>query len=115
MAVYDPPQPLWKRNVAGILDFLLALFVFGYVLNLIFGHQPNPPVINASVEDLTAIEGVDEETAQQMIEVARKHEQVEETEPEGDEEEQEYQASDDEQPEEEESEAEAPQEEAKVE
>ena len=24
MAVYDPPQPLWKRNLAGILDFLLA-------------------------------------------------------------------------------------------
>ncbi len=50
MAVYDPPQPLWKRNLAGILDFLLALFVFGYVLNLIFGHQPNPPVINGSVQ-----------------------------------------------------------------
>jgi hypothetical protein len=32
MAVYDPPQPLWKRNLAGILDFLLAATVFGLVL-----------------------------------------------------------------------------------
>jgi hypothetical protein len=37
-------------------------------------------VINASVEDLTAIEGVDEESAGQMIELARKHEQVDEIE-----------------------------------
>jgi hypothetical protein len=50
MATYDPPQPLWKRNVAGMLDFLLALIVFGYVLNRIFGHQPHPPVINAGVQ-----------------------------------------------------------------
>ena len=47
MATYDPPQPLWKRNLAGVLDFLLALFGFGFALNKIFGHQPNPPVINA--------------------------------------------------------------------
>ncbi|SRR5579871_5482068 len=43
MATYDPPQPLWKRNVAGILDFVLALFVFGFLFNKIFGHQPHPP------------------------------------------------------------------------
>jgi hypothetical protein len=24
MAIYDPPQPLWKRNLAGTLDFLLV-------------------------------------------------------------------------------------------
>jgi len=47
MATYDPPQPMWKRNVAGILDFLLALFVFGFVFNKIFGHTPHPPVITA--------------------------------------------------------------------
>jgi N utilization substance protein A len=54
------------------------------------GYDDLDSVINASVEDLTAIEGVDEETASQMIEIARKHEQVAETgddEAEGDEDE----------------------------
>ena len=50
MASYDPPQPLWKRNLAGVLDFLLALLCFGYVLNKLFGHEPAPPVINATVK-----------------------------------------------------------------
>jgi N utilization substance protein A len=45
------------------------------------GYDDLDSVINASVEDLIAIEGVDEELAAQMLEVARKHEQVEETEP----------------------------------
>ncbi len=83
------------------------------------GYDDLDSVINASVDDLIAIEGVDEEMAEQMIEIARKHEQIEETPPEGDEEEQEYQASDDGEQEEEESEAEpekaeAPEEEAQV-
>jgi N utilization substance protein A len=43
------------------------------------GYDDLDSVINASVDDLTAIEGVDEEIAGQMIELARKHEQVEET------------------------------------
>jgi hypothetical protein len=42
MAVYDPPQPLWKRNVAGILDFVLAGIAFGFLLTLVFGKQPSP-------------------------------------------------------------------------
>src|SRR6185503_17589708 len=42
------------------------------------GYDDLDSVINASVDDLTAIEGVDEEMAGQMIELARKHEQVEE-------------------------------------
>src|SRR3954463_5436033 len=84
------------------------------------GYDDLDSVINASVDDLIAIEGVDEEMAEQMIEIARKHEQVEETPPEGDEEEQEYQASEDgeseeEQPEAAAEDAEAPQEEAQVE
>jgi N utilization substance protein A len=94
------------------------------------GYDDLDSVINASVDDLIAIEGVDEEMAEQMIEIARKHEQIEETPPEGDEEEQEYQNSDDGEQEEEESEgdgepeeedsepaaedAEAPKEEAQV-
>jgi transcription termination/antitermination protein NusA len=45
------------------------------------GYDDLDSVINASVEDLTAIEGVDEDTAAQMIELARKHEEVGETEP----------------------------------
>jgi hypothetical protein len=32
MASWDPPQPLWKRNTAGILDFLFAATVFGVPL-----------------------------------------------------------------------------------
>jgi len=49
MATYNPPQPLWKRNVAGVLDFLLALIVFGFLFNKLLGHQPHPPVINSGV------------------------------------------------------------------
>src|SRR5437763_9942866 len=83
------------------------------------GYDDLDSVINATVDDLIAIEGVDEEMAEQMIEIARKHEQIDETPPEGDEEEQEYQASDDGQPEEGSEaapeDAESPQEEAQVE
>jgi hypothetical protein len=32
MAVWDPPQPVWKRNLVGILDFLLAFVGFGFLL-----------------------------------------------------------------------------------
>lgn len=28
MVACDPPQPIWKRIVAGILDFILAFAVF---------------------------------------------------------------------------------------
>jgi len=54
------------------------------------GYDDLDSVINATVEDLVAIEGVDEETATQMIELARKHEQVAETESGGEEDEEEY-------------------------
>jgi N utilization substance protein A len=72
------------------------------------GYDDLDSVINASVDDLTAIEGVDEDMATQMIELARKHEQVEEggesfDEEDGEggegEEEPEGEASDDDQPE----------------
>jgi hypothetical protein len=44
MAVWDPPQPLWKRNLAGILDFLLASIGFGYLLfKLGLGSPASPP------------------------------------------------------------------------
>ena len=45
MAVYDPPQPLWKRNAAGVLDFLFCFIFFGYVLTLFFGDKSRAPVL----------------------------------------------------------------------
>jgi len=44
------------------------------------GYDDLDSLVNASPEDLTAIEGVDAEMAQQMIDIARKHEQVGEAE-----------------------------------
>ena len=58
MATYDPPQPLWKRNVAGVLDFLLALVVFGFLFNKLLGHQPHAPAINSEVTT-TEVFGLD--------------------------------------------------------
>src|SRR5438270_6160988 len=43
------------------------------------GYDDLDSVINASVDDLIAIEGIDEDSAAQIIEIARKHEQVEES------------------------------------
>jgi hypothetical protein len=37
MAVYDPPQPIWKRNVAGVFDFILATMVFAVPLYQFYG------------------------------------------------------------------------------
>jgi N utilization substance protein A len=42
------------------------------------GYDDLDSVLNASIEDLTAIPDVDDDLAAQMIEVARKHEQLEE-------------------------------------
>jgi N utilization substance protein A len=44
------------------------------------GYDDLDSVINASVEDLTAIDGIDNETAEKIIELGRKHEQVDEVE-----------------------------------
>jgi RDD family len=43
MATYDPPQPMWKRNLAGILDFFLAFFVCVCVVSRIFGDRYDGP------------------------------------------------------------------------
>jgi N utilization substance protein A len=51
------------------------------------GYDDLDSVINASIEDLSAIEGVDDEMAGQMIELGRKHEQVDEIEESDDDEE----------------------------
>jgi hypothetical protein len=53
MAVYASPQPLWKRNLAGILDFLLAAFVFGTFLFYFFPDHhavAHPQVIGGRTE-----------------------------------------------------------------
>ena len=69
------------------------------------GYDDLDSVINASVEDLTAIEGVDEEMATQMIELARKHEQIDEDTGEEDEESEESEESEEEASDEEQAEA----------
>jgi N utilization substance protein A len=62
------------------------------------GYDDLDSVINASTEDLIAIEGVDAEMAAQMIELGRKHEQVDEApEPEDDEDADDEDADDEEQ------------------
>src|SRR5436190_2499738 len=42
------------------------------------GYDDLDSVVNATADDLSAIDGVDDDMAQQMIELARKHEEVEE-------------------------------------
>jgi hypothetical protein len=42
MANYDPAQPLWKRNLAAILDFLLVLIVLGFALSKLPSNHPPP-------------------------------------------------------------------------
>ncbi|MGZ7040077.1 MAG: transcription termination factor NusA, partial [Thermoanaerobaculia bacterium] len=48
------------------------------------GYDDLDSLVNASIEDLTAIEGIDDEMASQIIEIAKQHEQVEEQQPAGD-------------------------------
>jgi hypothetical protein len=43
MATYTPPQPMWKRNLAGILDFFLALFACVYGVSKIFATPSDGP------------------------------------------------------------------------
>jgi hypothetical protein len=59
MAAYDPPQPLWKRNLAGILDFLLVFFVLGFSLSKVFGNQPHQQVniSGATTTEVFAVSG----------------------------------------------------------
>jgi hypothetical protein len=59
MAVYDPPQPLWKRNVAAILDFVLCVLVFGYIFTKIFGAQPGPHAVipGATTHEIVGLSG----------------------------------------------------------
>jgi hypothetical protein len=45
MATYDPPQPLWKRNLAGVLDFLLAAIVLAILVSKLFPTPTHPPMV----------------------------------------------------------------------
>jgi RDD family len=47
MARYDPPQPLWKRAVAGVLDFVLAFAVFAVLVVQVTGTGGCPAPIRA--------------------------------------------------------------------
>ncbi|HEY3055137.1 MAG TPA: transcription termination factor NusA [Thermoanaerobaculia bacterium] len=71
------------------------------------GYDDLDSVMNASVEDLIAIEGIDEEMAGQIIEIARRHEEVQASEAPEEEETYQEEAEAEEEP--------APSEEAKVE
>ena len=59
MATYNPPQPLWKRNTAGILDFVLASVVFGAALGKIFPAAPHalPKIPGATSTELFSLSG----------------------------------------------------------
>jgi hypothetical protein len=56
MATYDPPQPMWKRNRAGILDFFLAFFVCGYGVSEII--DPMRPRLLATTRNLRLRGGI---------------------------------------------------------
>jgi hypothetical protein len=58
MAVYDPPKPLWKRNLAGILDFLLAFVVFGFLASKVFGNQHVAPAVTPPGTTATELFGL---------------------------------------------------------
>jgi hypothetical protein len=45
MAKYDPLQPLWKRSIAGIVDFVLAFTVFAVLTTQVFGAGNAPAFI----------------------------------------------------------------------
>jgi len=77
------------------------------------GYDDLDSVVNATVEDLTAIEGIDEEMAGQIIQVAKSHEEVQTGQ--GGEQEETYQEEEQEQPESEAQASDEKQEEAPVE
>ena len=49
MATYDPPQPIWKRNLAGILDFFLAFVVCVYLTAKTFGNSSDAPAFGEPI------------------------------------------------------------------
>jgi hypothetical protein len=47
MTKYNPPQPAWKRGLAGFLDFTFVFFPLANLLSRLPGNPPRPPVINS--------------------------------------------------------------------
>lgn len=58
MATYDPPQPLWKRNLAGVLDFLLVAIGLGYPLGKLPGNSPGAFASNPGVHEVWGLSGL---------------------------------------------------------
>lgn len=48
MPTYVPPQPFWRRAVAGVLDFTAAYTLFGILIARTIGSRPS--VSNASID-----------------------------------------------------------------
>ncbi len=60
MADYDPPQPFWKRAIAGVLDFLLIFFAGGFAIQKLTGGTSDgagsdPAGIGFKLEGLPAL------------------------------------------------------------
>jgi len=48
MANYNPPQPFWKRAVAGVLDLILAFSGLGWIIARATGGQTSAGSVSAS-------------------------------------------------------------------
>lgn len=57
MAIYDPPQPMWKRVAAGTLDFALAFVGLGIAVGhfLPAGPHAPPPIPNATTHEVFSV------------------------------------------------------------
>src|SRR5262245_51140790 len=55
MAQYDPPQPLWKRVVASILDLVLAFAVFAVLTAQVTGTRGCPAAVLAHLPNAKCV------------------------------------------------------------
>ena len=49
---YNPPQPMWKRSTAGILDFFLAFVVCVYLSSRLIADISHAPFLGEPVLSL---------------------------------------------------------------
>ena len=55
MAEYDPPQPLWKRVVAGILDLVVVFAVFAVLTAQVAGTGVCPAAVLARIPNTRCV------------------------------------------------------------